>query len=216
MGSLRVCSYLCRPKTVMQSLFSEINPTVLHWVVIPVLIFCARLLDVSIGTLRVVFIARGYRLIAPLLGFLEVLIWIIAISQVMKNLTTPMAYVAYAAGFATGNYLGLLIEERLALGQMVVRTFLQEGSTNLLRTLREENFRVTCVPGQGSRGKVDILFMIVRRKEVDRVIELIKSFNPHAFYSIEDVREVSEAQPPIEEGKRFASFRRLWGLRKGK
>ena len=93
-----------------------VSPEVWKWVILPLLIFCARITDVSIGTVRIVFIAKGMRLWAPVLGFFEVLIWLVAISQIIKNLTNPVTFVAFASGFAMGNYVGLLIEHKLAMG----------------------------------------------------------------------------------------------------
>jgi uncharacterized protein YebE (UPF0316 family) len=96
---------------------SILSASVLYsWVVLPVLIFCARIIDVSVGTVRVILTSRGYRYAAPALGFIEVLIWLLAIGEIMKNLANPACYVAYAGGFATGNYVGIYINQRLSLG----------------------------------------------------------------------------------------------------
>jgi hypothetical protein len=106
-----------------------IDPEVYAWVVLPILIFLARVIDVSLGTLRIIFIARGRRKLAPLLGFFEVLIWIVVVSQVMQNLHSPLSFIAYAAGFATGNYVGMWIEDKLAIGTLIVRVIVpQEAS----------------------------------------------------------------------------------------
>ncbi len=87
-----------------------------NYLVLPAAIFLARICDVTIGTLRIIFVSKGNKLIAPVLGFFEVLIWIIAITRIIENLNNPFCYVAYAAGFATGNYIGLRVEEKLAVG----------------------------------------------------------------------------------------------------
>ena len=91
------------------------------YLLLPLLIFCARIIDVSIGTLRIIFVSKGKRNIAPLLGFFEVLVWILAISEIMQNLNNWVCYVAYAAGFAAGNYVGMIIEEKLAIGILIIR-----------------------------------------------------------------------------------------------
>ncbi|HEV57052.1 MAG TPA: hypothetical protein ENN87_06090, partial [Phycisphaerales bacterium] len=101
-------------------MLAQIDPTIAQ-VLLPVAIFVARICDVSVGTLRIIAVARGRRVAAAILGFFEVLIWITVISHVMQNLTNPWCYVAYAAGFATGNYVGIRIEQMLAMGQLVVR-----------------------------------------------------------------------------------------------
>lgn len=99
------------------------------WIVLPLLIFIARVVDVSIGTLRIVFIARGERLVAPILGFLEILIWLLAIGQIFKHLNNIGCYLAYAGGFAMGNYIGMVIEHKLAIGVQVIRIIIKSSST---------------------------------------------------------------------------------------
>lgn len=193
--------------------FKDIDPTIVNWVIIPLLIFLARLIDVSIGTMRVVFTSRGYKNIAPILGFFEVLIWLIAIGQVMQNLNNVASYLAWASGFAAGNYMGMAIEERLAIGQVVIRTITAQPANALIERLREEGYRLTVVDAQGARGPVNLLFLIVARKKKEDVIKLITEFNPKAFYSIEDVRHVSEYETLGNVGK--PSFiKRLFPVRK--
>lgn len=191
----------------------NIDPTVLNWVIIPLLIFCARMLDVSIGTMRVVFTSRGYKNIAPLLGFIEVLIWLVAIGQVMQNLNNVACYLAWAGGFAAGNYIGLSLEERLAMGQVVIRTITAQPAVALIEKLRNEGYRLTTVDAQGARGPVNLLFLVVSRKKKDDVIKLITEFNPKAFYSIEDVRYVSEYDN-LADGEKPSFFRNLMPNRK--
>ncbi len=192
---------------------NNMDPTILNWVIIPLLIFCARMLDVSIGTLRVVFTSRGNKNVAPLLGFVEVLIWLVAIGQVMQNLNNVACYLAWAGGFAAGNFIGLSIEERLALGQVVIRTITAQPAVALIERLREEGYRLTVVDAQGARGPVNLLFLVVSRKKKDDVIKLITEFNPKAFYSIEDVRFVSEYDN-LDTGKKPSFFSRLLPNRK--
>ena len=197
-------------------LLEGIDQSLVDWVIIPALIFLARICDVTLGTLRIVFISKGDKTVAPLLGFLEVLIWLIAITQVMENLSNVASYFAWAGGFATGNFLGLRIEQKLALGQVVVRVITVEPAGNLVDRLKGRGYRLTCVDARGTRGKVDLLFMIVKRKKLDEVIGIIRSFNPQAFYSIEDVRSVSEVDMGESAPKSQNSLQRLIPLRKGK
>jgi uncharacterized protein YebE (UPF0316 family) len=196
--------------------FNTIDPTLVEWVIIPLLIFFARICDVTLGTLRIVFISKGDKMIAPLLGFLEVLIWLIAITQVMQNLSNIASYLAWAFGFAAGNFLGLRIEQKLALGQMVVRVITVEAADNLIERLAGRGYRLTCVDARGTRGKVNLLFMIVKRKKLNEVIGIIRDYNPQAFYSIEDVRSVSEVDLPQDESGRKTMFNKIFPLRKGK
>lgn len=196
-------------------LLKDIDPAIVNWIIIPLLIFCARLMDVSIGTMRVIFTSRGNKHLAPLLGFVEVLIWLVAIGQVMQNLNNVASYLAWAGGFAAGNFLGLTIEERLAMGQVVIRTITAQPADALVERLRDEGYRLTVVDAQGARGPVNLLFLIVARKKKDDVIKLITEFNPKAFYSIEDVRHVSEYETQANVGS--SSFMgRLFPIRKAK
>lgn len=194
-----------------------IDPSIAEWVIIPALIFLARICDVTLGTLRIVFISKGNKVIAPLLGFIEVLIWLLAITQVMENLGNVASYLAWAGGFATGNFLGLRIEQKLALGQAVVRVITVEPADDLIEQLKGQGYRLTCVDARGTRGKVNLLFMIVKRKKLEEVIDIIRNYNPQAFYSIEDVRSVSETDLSSEDTKdQHKSSRKLFPLRKGK
>lgn len=196
--------------------FDGLNPTLVDWVIIPLLIFSARIIDVTLGTLRIVFISKGDKMIAPALGFLEVLIWLVAITQVMQNLNNVASYLAWAGGFATGNFLGLRIEQKLALGQMVVRVITVDSAHNLIERLKGHGYRLTCVDARGTRGKVNLLFMIVKRKKLNHVIDIIREYNPQAFYSIEDVRSVSDYAVPQDEPRKGINFLRYFPLRKGK
>ncbi len=173
----------------MDSLFGH---TVLVWVILPALIFIAGLAYVSLGTLRIIFVARGRRFLSPLLGFLEVSIWLIAISQVMNNVSNFGAYLAYAAGFAVGNYVGILIEEKMAIGILVVRIILTENDDIIKNNLASAGFGVTTVDGHGIHSEVKIVYTIVRRKDLEQVIKIIKESHSCAFYSIEDARSVAE------------------------
>ena len=130
----------------------------LRWIVIPILIFFARIVDVSLGTIRIIYISRGMKLLAPLFGFCEILIWLIAIGQIMQNLTCISYYLAYAFGFASGNYMGIIIEERLAMGKVVLRIITQRDATELIRELRTNGYGVTVVDAWGSTGPVKIDF----------------------------------------------------------
>lgn len=166
------------------------------WVILPVLIMIARICDVSIGTIKLLFVARGDKVVAPILGFFEITIWLLAIRQIMQNLSNPLCYLAYATGFALGNFMGILIEEKLAVGKRVLRVITKMDASDLIASFLDAGFGVTNVPAEGSQGKVNIVFMVVDRNDIDKAISLIKAFNPRAFYSIEDVRFASEGTFP--------------------
>jgi uncharacterized protein YebE (UPF0316 family) len=180
------------------------------YVILPILIFCSRIVDVSIGTMRVIFITKGYRMLAPLFGFFEVLIWLIAVTQIMKNLSQPFYYIAYAGGFAAGNFVGMFIESRMALGVVLVRVITRNGASELIEYLKSQNYGVTAVDAEGLFGKVKILFTVTKRSEVKHVIAAIQQYNPQAFYTIEDVRFASEqvrASESLEAAERESRFR---------
>ncbi|PLX04075.1 MAG: hypothetical protein C0594_09625 [Marinilabiliales bacterium] len=179
------------------------DSTIFTYVLLPLLIFIARICDVSIGTLRIIFISKGKKHIAPVLGFFEVLIWIIAIGKIMQGSTGIVSYIAYAAGFAAGNYIGILLEERLAVGVVILRIITQKDAANLIGAIREEGFGVTVVDAEGAKGDVKILFMTINRKNMDLVVEMINKYNPSAFYSIEDVRLVNQGVFPMKGKPRW-------------
>jgi uncharacterized protein YebE (UPF0316 family) len=176
------------------------------WVVIPGLIFLARICDCSIGTMRIIFIGRGHRFIAPFLGFFEVLIWLLAIRQIMLNLTNPFYYVAYAAGFATGTFVGIYLDDRLAMGTILVRVVTSQPAGALIEYLRGKDYGVTSVNAQGARGDVNLIYTIVKRSDLALVIEIIERFNPRAFYTIEDVRFVRQGVFPEDQSSRVKGY----------
>ncbi|NCB82580.1 MAG: DUF2179 domain-containing protein [Epsilonproteobacteria bacterium] len=183
---------------------------------IPLLIALARITDVSIGTLRIIFIAKGLKLWAPILGFFEVSIWLGAISQVMGNLNTPANFIAYALGFSLGNYLGMYIESRLAIGMVVVRIITKEDAFDLVEALRNLRYSVTVADAQGNTGAVKIIFTVIKRSHIKTVTQLILKHNPLAVYSIEDVRHASDPDfPPVKSPRAAKNFSQLLrGVRK--
>ncbi len=185
------------------------------WFVLPLLIFCARVCDVSIGTLRLIFIGRGLKYIAPVLGFFEVIIWLVAIGQVMSNITNFVSYIAYGAGYATGTLVGMLIEERLSLGMVIVRVITNQESGLLVQRIRDEGYGVTSIEGEGSTGPVTIIFMTIKRSALSQVVEIINSYQPGAFYTVEDVKSVTEGIFPDHDRNgvfsRYARMLRRFG-----
>ncbi|MCF7858449.1 MAG: DUF2179 domain-containing protein [Candidatus Cloacimonetes bacterium] len=165
--------------------------------ILPVLIFLSRIFDVSLGTLRIVFVNKGMRYLAPVIGFFEVLIWLIVISQIMKDINSPINYIAYAAGFAAGNYVGILIEQKLAMGISLVRIITSKKATELLGELKSRHYSVTVIPAKTNGVDVAILFLPALRKDIEKIIETVTLYNPHALYTIEDVRQTSNGAMPI-------------------
>ncbi len=187
------------------------------WVILPLLIFFFRICDVSLGTIRVIFIAKGLKYIAPVIGFFEVIIWLLAIGQVMNNVSNVACYVAYGGGFAAGTLLGMTVEERLSLGTVVVRVISNEDITGLLSFLRAHSFGVTIADGEGSKGKVKIILSVIKRQDLEEVVRGIQHHLPGTFYSVEEIKSVAEGVFPEKKSRLLFNYRDPLGFfRKGK
>lgn len=178
-------------------------------VLIPLAIMLARICDVTLGTLRIIFVSRGMKIMAPVLGFFEVLIWLMAIGQIMQNLSSWVNYLAYATGFAMGNYIGMLVEERLAVGMLAVRIITQTEAKELIQELRQHNIGTTSIDAKGMKGKVSLIFLIIKRQHLAIVQELIHKHNPQAFVSMNDIRSVQEGYFPTNTTGARGLFLRL-------
>lgn len=177
---------------------------------IPALIFLARVFDVSLGTLRIALVSRGHRRLAPLIGFIEILIWLLALGQVVQHLDRPINYLAYAGGYATGTWFGLLLDEKLALGLLGVRVITGKDAKGLIQRLGEERFGVTSVAARGLSGRVRLIFTVVRRRDLRRLLDLVRLESPEAFISVNDVRLASEGYfaPPLSSYPRLLEMMR--------
>jgi uncharacterized protein YebE (UPF0316 family) len=167
------------------------------WVILPLFVFFARMIDVAIGTLRIIFTSRGRRKLAPLLGFVEVFIWITVIAQITRGTHNTLAYLAYAGGFAAGNYLGMIIEDKLAIGTLVIRAFLPEKGDELVNLLLEQGYGVTHVHGHGASGPVMLVYTVVMRRELPHVIDIIQSVHPKTFFTVEELRSARQGIFPV-------------------
>jgi uncharacterized protein YebE (UPF0316 family) len=168
---------------------------------IPILICLARITDVTIGTMRIIFISKGMKYLAPFLGFFEICIWLAAITQVMENLTHISNFFAYALGYSIGNFLGILMEGKLAIGTVVVRIITKKDSHALACKLREGGYSVTVLDAEGNTGAVNVVFTVIKRADVPKILPIILHYNPNAVYSIEDIRYISEHGLPSSEAK---------------
>lgn len=185
------------------------------WVILPLLIFIARIFDVSIGTMRLIFVSKGMKILAPVLGFFEVTIWLIAIGQIMQHLDNVMCYIAYGLGFAMGNYLGIVLEEKMSIGTVLIRVIPQKDTTQLSTVLRESGFGVTEADVEGMKGKAKMILSIINRKDIRSYIEKVNIHNPKAFYTIEEVNAIKDGY--IKNHRTFSPFDSLNFLRrKGK
>ncbi len=186
-----------------------------NWVVLPLLIFISRTCDVTLGTLRNIFLSKNIKYIVPILGFFEVLIWLVAISQIMKNLHNVACYLGWAFGYSMGIYVGIKIEERLALGLQVIRVITNQDCRELVQAFKKAHMGVTTLDAHGAQGPVKMIFTIIKRKDKDYAVKMINDHNPNAFYSIEDIRHVSQG---VFRGGSSASkleeFSRMFPVRK--
>jgi uncharacterized protein YebE (UPF0316 family) len=186
-----------------------------QYILLPLIIFFARICDVSLGTMRIVFVSKGKKNIAPILGFFELFIWIVVINEVFKTADSMVCYLAYAGGYAAGNFLGMNIEERIALGSQLIQVFSSKDIAPLQKSLNEAGFGTTVVEGDGSAGKTNILYTVINRKTFARTEKILKEFDPLIFYVIEDVRLVKSGIFP--QGKYNRPLHRLfWRSRPGK
>lgn len=157
-------------------------------------IFAMRILDVSIGTVRIVMIMRSRLKLAAGLGFFESLVWVSAASLVFANLDSPVRMVAFAGGYATGTLVGGLVERWLAMGSAMVRIVAPVESPSVAQALRSQGFGVTVINAEGRDGEVRITFSIVRRRQVRDALSIVKSLNSEAIVTVEDVKVAEVAR----------------------
>ena len=178
-------------------------------------IFLAEVCVVTLGTLRIIFISRGDKLLAPATGFFEVTTWLWAISQTMRHLEDWRCFLAFALGFTLGNFLGILIEKKLALGSVNVRIITHRDSRPLVCSLREANFGATRLQGHGASGPVDVIMTMVRRKQLAQVVAIIQEFDPEAFFAVDDIQATSSGIFPLTKNTQrtpywWPSIPRAW------
>jgi uncharacterized protein YebE (UPF0316 family) len=170
------------------------------------MVFFARLADVTLGTLRISFISQGKRNLAPILGFVEVFIWITVVSQIVSHANNILAYIAYAAGFAAGAYVGMYIESRLAIGTQLILAIIQDQADMLTTGLHSAGYGVTCVDGLGANGPVQLVYTIVFRRNLEEVVSIIHQTHPQAFLTIQDVRTTQEGIFPNPSPAQIGQF----------
>lgn len=170
-------------------------------------IFFLRILDVSIGTLRIGMLVRGRRGLASFLSFFESLIWLTAAAGVLASLSHPIQFVAYAGGYAAGTLLGSTIEGWLAVGKVVVRIIAPVSAPDLQGPLREAGYYVTAVNASGRDGEVKLLYSVIPRKRVKRVIGLVEGIYPKAFVTIEEVSSAQLGEVRVRQEQMARRFR---------
>ncbi|MEI6346973.1 MAG: DUF5698 domain-containing protein [Bacteroidota bacterium] len=187
---------------------------VFTWVILPILICLARITDQSIGTLRLILVSKGYKFIAPFLAFFESLIWLLAVSQILKHLDNWVTFVAYGLGFALGNYIGIILEEKISLGNVIVRVFPKTDHAGLIEYMNQQNIGYSIIDAEGRMGGLKIIFSIIGRKSVSAFVQKIEEFTPGSFYSIEEVKSVKKGifQPTRSK----TQFKSVFGSKKTK
>jgi len=194
---------------------SFIDSNLFIYLIIPLAIFIARVLDVSLGTIRIMMISKGEKYIAAAVSFFEILIWITAISQIIKNYNNFACYLGYAAGFSIGTFVGISIEKKLSIGTVILRTIAKKQPKNLIKHLKNKKCGVTVIEGKGLHGDVKIVFSVLRKADLPQALQILKKELPKAFYSISDIKSVNKGVFPINSGK-FKNKNLFSFTRKGK
>lgn len=181
------------------SIFADLHPAI-----IALAIFIARILDVSLGTVRTIVVFRGHRLLAAVIGFFEIIIWVLAAGQVLQNLDAWYLIIAYAGGFGAGNYIGIWLEAKLALGREMVSAISFRTDGGLARLLRERGFRAIDVDADMGRGPpVDLVITVTRRRRIPELLTTILEADPEAQYSVSDIKMAHEGFDPATRGPRL-------------
>lgn len=184
----------------MENFFTEvvgIPENIFSYVLLPVLIFLARIGDVSINTIRIIYVLGGRRWTATILGFFESFIWLMAIRQIFEHLDNWICYVAYPGGFAAGIFIGMIMEERIAYGKVIVRIITRKEITELISFLNSQKFRYTHVSAEGPDGHENLVFTVLERERLEDLLTNLKEILPTAFYTVEKVNRAGESGPLV-------------------
>lgn len=165
-------------------------------------IFLARVVDVSLGVFRLLLLTRGYAIPAAAIGFVEVSVFVFALGTVFAGgFTDYIKIIAYAGGFATGNLVGMKIEGNMAVGYVVIQMFPEKEHSEKLRSLlREHNYGVTVIPGEGKCGPREILVATIKRKDLCDIIDIMEEVAPNTFYNTSDIRSIHGGVFPRKKG----------------
>jgi len=178
-------------------------------VIVPLLIFSARVVDVSLQTLRIIFTSKDKRNLAPIVGFFEVLIWLVAMGQIVQNLTNISYYIAYAGGFAVGNYMGINIERKLSVGLISVHLILRKDPHEVINILREQGYKLTILTAEGKSSEAKLIISVIKRKKLQKYLDIIEENSRDAFISVEHVQYVKDGFSPEFTNKRKLLFKSL-------
>jgi uncharacterized protein YebE (UPF0316 family) len=181
-----------------------VSENVFSYVLLPFLIFLARIMDVSINTIRIIYVLGGRKLIATLLGFFESFIWLMAIRQIFEHMDNWICYVAYPAGFATGILVGMLIEEEIAYGKVIVRIITRKDVATLADYLKKHEYRYTRVQTEGLDGPENLIFTVLPRENLEELLQWLRENLPTAFYTVERVNRAAESGAMVQESARWS------------
>jgi uncharacterized protein YebE (UPF0316 family) len=156
----------------------------------PLIIFFMRIADVSLATIRMLLIMRNHRLLAPLIGLFEVLIWLFAAGVAIQHLESGWHVLGYAGGFAAGNWVGLWIEGKLALGLAAMQVFTPSHGAQVAGALREIGHGVTEFQGQGRDGGVEVVYSVVKRKDARKAMETVHALDEDAFVTLGEISAI--------------------------
>lgn len=190
----------------------NLNGEFFSFVILPFLIFFARICEMTINTLRIIYVLGGRRFASAFLGFFESLVWLIAMRQIFAHFDNWLCYVAYPGGFAAGIFIGMMIEERIAYGKVIIRIITRKDVLPLLQFLNEKNFRFTSVDAKGPMGRENLVFTVIRREYLDILLFQLSKLLPSAFYTIENVRAAGEKHMTTAGGRRFDIVTWLRGI----
>lgn len=191
----------------MEDFFTQalgVPDNVFRFILLPLLIFFARILDVSINTVRIIYVLGGRKFTSTLLGFFESFIWLMAIRQIFEHLDNWICYVAYPAGFAAGIFVGMIIEERIAYGKVIVRIITRKDINPLLQHLNKEFHRYTYVKAEGPDGQENLVFTVLEREKLEALLMMLKEILPTAFYTVEKVNRAAESGAVVEQSTRWS------------
>jgi uncharacterized protein YebE (UPF0316 family) len=191
-----------------------ISEEIFAYVILPLLIFLARIIDVSINTIRIIYVLGGRRMTATLLGFVESFVWLMAIRQIFQHLDNWASYIAYPAGFAMGIFVGMMIEERIAYGKVIIRIITRKEIDELKEYLTKENHRFTILKALGPDGDESVIFTVLERERLEELTTKLKEILPTAFYTVEKVNRASESGAVVQESTRWSIASWLKGVRR--
>lgn len=201
----------------METFFTEtlgVSEAVFSYLLLPLLIFLARITDVSINTIRIIYVLGGRKFTATLLGFFESFVWLMAIRQIFEHLDNWVCYIAYPGGFAMGILVGMMIEERIAYGKVIVRIITRKDVNELLTYLTQNQFRYTRVNTEGIDGPENLVFTVLPRENLEKLLNEMKTIVPTAFYTVEKVNRASESGAVVNETARWSIASWLRGVRR--